>query len=397
MPRIAEIQNRVVELQAQLDALTSQGELSPEDAQSAHVIDGRLAEAREQLMAEAALVQAENERLIAEAAANSQEVIHDLAHELFGPRASFTGIEPGWSARIPLAKARMAMHAARNAVSGLSTPQIYSTELMGAAAPPMGFIDTIPHFPTDGDEHYYKQPALTNGAATWTSGNKAETTIAWSDATALLEVIAHQVPIAKQSVRRYRTLESTVAGILLLGLAMAKDAHAVAGTNSSGIVGAINQTGVQTYTLQTTGEMADCNPYDVAVEQKRLIRVNSGLTPDCVAMPSTVATFLKKAKGTDGHYMYPEIVNEGKLDGMKIVEDENLAITTTSGGSTTTTNYQMCYFSGACSFGTADEDEVSIGLIDKQFIQNAYTLLAEGTHSFKMPIPKGFCLSAVSF
>ena len=34
---------------------------------------------------------------------------------------------------------------------------------------------------------------------------------------------------------------------------------------------------------------------------------------------------------------------------------------------------------------------MTIGLVDKQFIQNAYTLLAEGTYALKVPIPAGFC------
>ena len=404
MPSIVELQNRIVSLEGELSAITSSGEVSPEDAHRAAVIDGRLSEARDQLVSEAARVQAENERLAAEAAANHREVLHDMAHMLFGPKDSFGGIELGWQVKVSnrdlfMAQmaARASMMGARDAVSGLSNPHRYSTELPGAAAAPMGFIDTIPHFQTDGEEHYFQQPSFTNMAAGWASGNKAESSIEWAPAVALLETIAHYTPIAKLTARRYRQLESTVAGVLLLGLGMKKDFFALRGSNSSGIVGAMNQTGIQTYTQQSSGTMADCNPYDVAVEQKRLIRVNSGFTPDCVAMPSSVATFLKKAKGQDGHYMYPEIVNEGKLDGMTIVEDESLAVTTTSGGTTTTTNHQLCYFSGAMSWQTADEDEVTIGLIDKQFIQNTYSLLAEGTHSLKVPIPKAICDCAVSF
>ena len=398
MPRIAEIQNRVADLQSQLDALTSRGELSPEDAQSAHVIEGRLSEARDQLMAEAAAVQAENERLAAEAAANSAEVLHDLATTLFGPAASFGGIEPGWRASVPADLLRAATFAARNAVSGLSTPQIYLTDLPGPTAAPMGFLDTVPQGRQDGDLHYFQAPALTNAAAGLTSGSKAESTLTWAPAVAHLETVAHHMPINKQTARRYRSLESIVGSSLMLGLAMKKDALAVAGTNSNGIVGAMNQTGVQTYTKQTTGAMADANIYDMAVEMKRLVRVNSGLAADCVALPSSLVTELKKAKGSDGHYLYPEIVLDGKLDGMTIVEDENVFVSTTTGTGndavTTTTNYMMVYFSGACSWNTADEDTLDIGLVASQFIQNAYTLLAEGTYALQVPFPKAFCLGA---
>lgn len=396
MPSIVDLQNRIVALEGELSSITSAGEVSPEDAVRAAGIDGRLAEARDQLVAEAARVQAENERLAAEASAHAGEVAHDLAAALFGPAGAFNGIAEGWRASVPAALARQAGYAARNAVSGLTTPQIYSTELPQTFAPPMGFLDTIAQGTTDGDEHYFQAPTFTNAAAGWTSGNKPESGLAWTQATALLEVIAHYMPIEKQTARRYRTLESTVANTLMLGLEMKKDAFAVAGSNSSGIVGALNQAGVQTYTQQTSGTMADTNLYDIAVEMSRLVRVNSGLPATHFAAPSSLLTTLRKAKGNDGHYLYPEIVNDGKLNGLPIVEDENLSVTTTSNGATTTRNYVGCYFGGAATWNVADPDEVTVGLIGNQFIQNAYTLLAEGTYSLKVPFPKAFCFCEVS-
>lgn len=394
MARIAELQNRIVELQAELDGLTAAGELSPEDAHRAGTVEGRLDEARDQLMAEAQALQAENERMMAEAAANPQETAADLASQLFGPRDSFTGIEVGWRATVPAALARRASFAARNAVTGLSTPQIYSTDLPEPVAAPMGFLDTLPHGRQDGDLHYFQAPTLTNAAAGWTTGDKPESGIEWTPQVAHLETIAHHMPIQKQTARRYRSLESIVGGALMLGLAIKKDAFAVQGSNSNGIVGAMNQTGVQTYAKQTSGDMKDCNIYDMAVEMKRLVRVNSGFAADCVALPSSLVTQLKKAKGSDGHYLYPEIVKDGKLDGLQIVEDENVFITSTSGETTTTTNYMMVYFSGAASWNTADEDTLDIGLVANQFVQNAYTLLAEGTYALEVPFPKAFCLGA---
>ena len=398
MPSITEIQNRIVSLESELSAIVENREMSPEDADRAHVLEGRISEARDNLVSEAARVQAENERIRVEAAANSADIIHDLAELVLGPRDSFSGLDEGWRVKIPEAQMRLAQYAARNAVSGLSTPQIYSTDLPEPIAAPMGFLDTLPKGKQDGDLHYFQAPTLTNAAAGWTTGNKAESSIEWTAAVANLEVIAHHMPIQKQTARRYRSLETIVGNALMLGLAMKKDAFAVSGSNSNGIVGAMNQTGVQTYTKQTTGAMADTNIYDMAVEMRRLVRVNSGFAPDCVALPSTLVTQLKKAKGSDGHYLYPEIVKDGKLDGLTIVEDENVFISTTTGTGdeavTTTTNYMMVYFSGACSWNTADEDSLEIGLTSNQFIQNAYTLLAEGTYALAVPFPKAFCLGA---
>lgn len=397
---ITELQNRIVSLEDQLNAITSQGEVSLEDAHRAAEISGRLSEARDNLVEAAAELQRENARIAAEAAANPQEAVRDAAELILGPQDSFTGISEGWRTSVPMDQLLAATYAARNAVSGLSTPQIYSTDLPEPIAAPMGFLDTIPHGRQEGDLHYFQAPTMTNAAAGWTTGNKAESGLTWAAACAHLETIAHHMPIQKQTARRYRSLETIVGNSLLLGLAMKKDAFAVAGSNSNGIVGAMNQTGVQTYTKQTTGAMADTNIYDMAVEMKRLVRVNSGFAADCVALPSSLVTQLKKAKGSDGHYLYPEIVKDGKLDGLTIVEDENVFTTTTTGTGTdavtTTTNYMMVYFSGACSWNVADEDTLDIGLVANQFIQNAYTLLAEGTYALQVPFPKAFCLGAWS-
>lgn len=390
MPNIAQLQDRILDYERQISEITATGEVSTEDQVRAAQLEGRLNETRDALMAAARDLQAENERIMAEASANSQEILRDAAELILGPRDSFTGLEQGWRNTVNMADLRMAMAAARNAVSGLTTPQIYSTDLPQPFATPMGFIDTIPKGLTDGDEHYFQAPAFTNAAAGWTSGNKPESSIEWTPQVAHLETVAHYIPIAKQTARRYRSLESTVSTTLLLGLALRKGQYAVSGANSNGIVGVMNQTGILTYTKQT-GE----NVYDMACNMRTKVRLGCGFTPDCVAMPSAVATSLKTAKGEDGHYLYPEIVKDGKLDGMTIVEDENVIVSTTSDGTTTTANYMMVYFSGGCSWNVADEDQVDVGLIANQFIQNAYTLLAEGTYALKVPFPKAFCIAAV--
>ncbi len=396
MPNIAQLQERILDYERQISEITATGEVSAEDQVRAAQLEGRLNETRDALVAAAREVQAENERIMAEASANAQEVLRDAAELILGPRDEFSGLTEGWRRTVNMADLRRATFAARNAVSGLTTPQIYSTDLPEPFAPPMGFIDTIPHGLTDGDEHYFQAPSFTNAAAGWTDGNKPESALAWEQVVAHLETVAHYMPILKQTARRYRQLENTVSTALLLGLSIRKGQYAVSGSNSSGIVGALNQTGILDYTAQ----LDDLNIYDMACEMRTKVRIASGFTPDCVAMPSALVTSLKKAKGQDGHYLYPEIVKDGKLDGMRIVEDENILIGGAAGATGNTTsqpkNGMLVYFSGACSWNTADPDTVDIGLIANQFIQNAYTLLAEGTYAFKMPFPKAFCYAEVS-
>lgn len=372
---IIELQNKVLAYEGEVEALMA--EPSDENARKAQVVSGKLAEARDMLMAEAKRVQEENAQLRAAAVDGDPKASMTFIEKVLGPEASFQGIEPGWKVTVDTSYGP----------SALPTPSKYDTALPEAFVAPMGIIDTLPKGITDADEHYFQQPALTNNAAAWTGGTseKAASSIEWPAAIAHLETIAHYIPIPKLAARRYRSLESSVSGALLLGLAAAKDAHVVSGNNASGIVGLTNQTGIQTYTF-INGD----NVYDAAVKMAAKVKVGSGFAANYVAMPSALYTELKTAKGSDGHYLWREMVADGKLDGMEIVIDENLAVA--SGG--TTTNGMIVYFGAAGQFNSADQDELTIGLMDKQFIQNAYTLLAEGTYALKVPFPAAVCYCA---
>ena len=368
---IVELQNKIQGYEARIADIMD-GEPTDEKVREAKAIEGRLSECRDMLMAEAKRVQEQNEALAAVPAPKAETFIE----RVLGPVNSFTGIEPGWKVTVDTSYAPAA----------LPIPEKYDTDLPGAVRLPAGIVSTLPQARTNEAEHYFQQPAFDNKAAAWTEGTKALSGLEWPLAVANLETIAHYIPVPKLAVRRYRNLESTISGALLMGLEQVKDAHVVKGSNASGIVGIANQTGIQTYTKQQ-GE----NIYDIIVKMAAKVRVKSGFAPDCVAMPTSVWAAIKTAKGEDGHYLYQETVSgSGTIDGLRVVIDENLA--TASGG--TITNAIMVYFSAAAQFLVADPDEVTIGLTDKQFIQNAYTLLAEGTYALKVPIPAGFCYCA---
>jgi len=393
---IVKLQNRITELKAEIATISEGGEVSPEDAIRLGELHGRLDEATENLISASAELQAENERIAAEAAANPVDAVRDAAGLIFGAKDSFTGIEPGWSVSVPNAKLAAATHAvrmlgARNAVSGLDTPTYVDYDLPAPIAPIMGFLSTLPKGLTDGHETYFQTPTLVNQASGWTTGNKPESSISWEPATAHIETIAHHMPVPKQTARRYRQLESTVTGALLLGLEIRKNQYALKGTNSSGIVGAHNLAGTLSYTKASD----DKNIRDIAIEMALRVRLATGFSPNCVAVSPQALAKARKAKDNQGRYMYPEIVYDGKIEGMQIVEDSELHIVTTTGEgneAVTTESDAMCvYFNGALSWNTADPDEITIGLIDKQLVQNTYTILAEGTHALKVPFPEAVC------
>lgn len=306
-----------------------------------------------------------------------------LGEKLFGARAQFKGIEPGFKTTVPV----------KDAVSGLPTPQIYRRDLPSPVAPPTGFLGTLLKGTTDGDEHFFKTPVLTNAAAGWTSGNKPESALEWTEGVAHIETIAHWIPIKKQTANRYSQLESIVANSLMLGLDLKSNEYALRGSNSSGIVGVTNTSGILTHAISTPSGDAqhDKNLKDEITTMARKVRVASGIAPGYVCLSPYAIEYFSQLKDTIGRYLFPDIANGGKIGGLTVVEDVNMTYTTTSGNSSVTKETALVYYAGGASWDIADDEEVAIGLVNSQFIQNEYTVLAELTAALRVDMPAAFC------
>ena len=331
---------------------------------------------------DAMIAQVIDEEDAARAAMASHPVIAEnatLGEKLFGAKNSFEGIEPGFKATAPV----------KDAISGLPTPQIYRRDLPSPVAPPTGFLATLLKGTTDGDEHFFKTPVLTNNAAGWTSGDKAESALQWSEGTALLETIAHWMPIKKQTARRYSQLEGIVASSLMLGLDLKCNALSLRGNNQYGIVGVTNTTGILTHSLRAAS--AGKNLKDEIITMARKVRVASGIAPNYVCLSPYAIEELAQLKDDEGRYLFPDIKNGGSIGGLKVVEDVNMTYQTGTSPSIVTKESALVYYAGGASWDIADPEEVTIGLVNKQFIQNEYTLLAELTACLRVDMPAAFC------
>lgn len=304
-----------------------------------------------------------------------------LGEQLFGARDSFKGISEGWEGTV------------RAAVTGLSTPETTDTDLASAAMKPTGFIATLMESATNASETYYEEPAFTNNAAGWASGNKPESALDFPEATANLETVAHWIPVKKQMANRFSELEDAVADSLLVGLAMKNDYLALRGNNSNGIVGIVNNSHIQTYTYTSSEKSAGVNIKDVIGRMATKVRVMTGLPATHVALSPAAIQALREAKDDNGQYLFPDIDN-GRIDGLTIVEDINMQVVTTSEGSTTVTETCLVYNDRSARVKVADGQEITVGYANSQFIQNEKTLLAENTWLLKVPRPKGFCYCA---
>ena len=178
-----------------------------------------------------------------------------------------------------------------------------------------------------------------------------------------------------------------MANSLMLGLDLKCNELAIRGSNSSGIVGVANTSGILTHALRAAS--AKKNLKDEIITMARKVRVATGIAPNYVCLSPYAIEELAQAKDGEGRYLFPDIRPGGSIGGLTVVEDVNMTYATTSGSgeSATTKETALVYYAGGASWDIADPQEVAIGLTNSQFIQNEYTVLAELTAALGVDNP----------
>ena len=322
----------------------------------------------------------ESELRAAAAKPMKAEAPKNRAERIFGAKASFKGVEAGFSTRIS------------DSITGLSTPVQTDTELERVGRKPIGFINTLPESSTNASETFYEEPAFDNKAAGWASGDKPESDLEYSTNTANLETVAHWIPIKKQQANRFEELEDVVEDALLVGLDMKNDYLALFGNDVNGIEGVTENANIQTFTYTAAMQTAGINIKDVIGRMATKVRIHSGMPATHVALSPNAIQALQEAKDDNGNYLFPTISRFGTIDGLQIVEDVNMQLVDiTDPDNPVITEACLVYDNRAARVKMADDQQISIGLVNKQFIQNEYTMLAECTWLLKVNRPKGFC------
>lgn len=271
----------------------------------------------------------------------------------------------------------------RAAVTLPAGPKVVDPELPLSAQPIQTFADSLAQSATSGAVSYFVKTGTTRAAAQWDGTSaKPEASHSWEEKVANLAWIAAHTPIPKTAVSDYAQVEGVIRNELLVDLKVAKGSEALSGNNSSGIVGVLNTAGIQTHTKQV-----DDNVYDSI---RRMITKSreSGLVPNYVVVSPAVAEELDLLKATDGQYL--RINAGGTVWGLKVIEDEGMSVT----ADMTTSEGVMVYAGNAATWYTKEQDNVEIGLVNDQFIKNAYTLLAEGRHALAVKRPESFVYMA---
>jgi len=359
-----------IQIHNEISALKADQAAVPDDAPDRHerlfTIQGRLNALNDQL----------GEVLQAEAASRASfggrvDGSHALTptQQALGTRSQFTGIKPGFRAAITIP-----------ANPGVTDPTVPS---FGDA--PRGFADTLQQGTTEGQVTYLRRGAKIDAAAQWkdSDGDKPESTYVWTEHNAPLAWIAHHVPIAKTQASDWGQLDAIIRNEMMLGLAAAKNREALVGSNPAGIVGILNTVGIQTHTVGSTD-----NAYDAIRRMVTKVRIVSGFPATHVALSPQLGETLDLLKDENKAYLKVKDAN-GRVWTLEVVEDLGLAVHDPAAG---VTHHGMIVYSNfGATLLTKERDNVEMGLVDDQFIKNAYTLLAEGRYALQVRYPDAFC------
>lgn len=261
------------------------------------------------------------------------------------------------------------------------------------ALPNFGFLDSLPTGTTQADilTYFEKDEAkYKNAAAVWTPGSqKPSSAMGWKQTSAYIETIAHLMPVLEPQLRDYGQLQSLISTELLFGLRMALADKVLTGNDTNGIKGVLKNEGIQAYTAKSGDTLAD-SVYRMGTD----VFIGSGYQPTHVAMHPYVAESLALEKDKHGRYM--NVMINGNLWALKVVEDLHLTETTVADSTEKTTYGVLTYWNQAATVFTKETDSITIGLVGDQFAYNEATIRAEGRHGLKVTYPKAFSYLADS-
>ena len=313
--------------------------------------------------------------------------IVDIIDQLMGPRDSFNGLSFGQTLTANV------LNASDKPYTNFGLPGVEQIDWnlprqTSDALPNFGILDSLPTATTNADVLTYfekDESKYTNNAAVWTPGNeKPSSSMGWKQASAYIETIAHLMPVLEQQIKDFGQLRALINTELLFGLRMKLASEILNGTGASNTIkGILKNENVQKYAKKTGDDLAD------SVRRMTTdIFLATGFRATHVAMHPVVAESLELMKDKNGRYI--NAVVGGKLWGLQVVEDLNLAETTKVSETDKTTYGMMAYWNQAATVFTKETDSIQVGLVGNQFAFNEATIRAEGRHGLKNTYPKAF-------
>lgn len=263
---------------------------------------------------------------------------------------------------------------------------------------------------TDSDSLiWFEENVFTNNATevaeatstTWTSGDdaadgtKPESAITFTQKTGVVATIAHWIPITRQTLWNAPEIRSYIEGRLIDGLRLREDDQLLNGNGTApNLTGLLQTSNIQTLdNTATTGYWAtnaldsagtDRENFDRILRSKTLVATNGRARGNFVVVnPSDYEAFQFTADANDRYYGTGPFTagNIPTLWGMRVVQNENI-----------TAGQALVGDGRHAQIWDRMSATVEAGQIDKQFIRNMFTLLAEERVGLTVYRPKAFAL-----
>jgi len=221
---------------------------------------------------------------------------------------------------------------------------------------------------SNGVIRYVDQASITNNAAATAEGvQKPESAITWQEYTLPVEKIADTIPVSMEMFNDVAFVESELRRLLEVNLAVKEDNYLWNGTGVTPQMKGI-YTSAPEYVAVASG-ITDASIYDLIVKMKEsIISGSSKYNPNFAIMNIVNINKMKLKKDSQNNYVMPPFVSQDGMvvDGVRIIESASVTENTMLVGDF---NYATRY--------VLDDITIKMGWIDKQFVENTMTLLAE--------------------
>ena len=229
-----------------------------------------------------------------------------------------------------------------------------------------------------------------NAASQWNSGasparvdggTKAESTLTTELKTASVVTIAHYLNASRQVLDDQPMLRGYIDGRLTYGVQVQEDNQILNGAGTNGtLTGILNTVGIGNIGDRATSSVTYLDHIRAAILTARL----SEYPVDGILLNPTDFATIETGKGTDGHYVLINVVQNGAPTLWRVPVIETTAITA---GTFLVGNFRM----GATLY---DRQMVGVRVAeqhDTNFIKNIVTILGEERVALAVELPKAFC------
>ena len=258
-------------------------------------------------------------------------------------------------------------------------------------------LDLIPVGQTNSNSiEYVKEKTFTNNAATvaeatastGTTGEKAESALEFEETSVSVRTIAHWIPVTNAMLADAPQIRSVIENRLIYGLNQELEDQVLSGDGNAPNMLGILASGIQTLGLAagaTYGGTASV--IDAAFAAMLQVQVTGLARPNGFVFHPVDWAAVRLSRenastGTLGGYQFgpPSAAGAATLWGRPVVESLGMTVNTLLTG-----DFQL-----GCQLFDREQSAIKVGTIERQFVRNMQTILAEMRAAFAVFRPTAF-------